>query len=393
MNADILNLGRAQYQYATGLSDAKRDEDGYICLTPTPSHVDKKVSTLTSSIDDLESKLKKFKAEKAKAEKYQKSDEYKEAKKKIKGKKAKKEKQTLLSMVFNSADHDAEDVPDEEDEDAYRDNKKSRGRKKAGTTLETTYGKRFTPVVSMLHDTISEFDQIATDIQAELSSPQLRAKNMYRSTQIGNLISAKNSKLSAVRELASVATTISNLEYKKEKDKKSEEGSDTSRAISSLGAKFLRGGLDDYSDKKAKKQKDKDKLRKKYKDDSDDDDDDDDRITKAKKASPDSDRELAAEFANALVKHKDDIHFTDAERAIKMEGKYIFKVLVDPTDPEHTWKFVACDPKTDKIIPGFKEKYKGLVPKRKDCRMVFDISKMKCTDKDSARTYKLLFDN
>lgn len=392
MNVDILNLGRAQYQAASGVDKMKRDEDGFIVLTPTAAHIDKKVDVLTSDIGDLESKLKKFKEEKQKAEKYKKTEEYKASKKRGKTKKEKKQKTALLEMVFNNADHseDNEDEPDAED-DGYRDSKRPR-KKKETTTLETTYGKRFTPIVSMLHDMITEFDHLAGDIQAELDSPQLRAKNMYRSTQVGNLISAKDKKFSAIKELASVATTISNLEYKKEKDKAAEEGSSTSKEISTLGAKFLRGGFEEYGDKKVKKEK----RKKKYSYTDDDDDDETGTISSTgSKASKndDDDRELASEFAKALVKHKDDMHFTDAEKAIKMEGKYYFKVVVDPTDPDNTWKFVACDMKTGKIIEGFKDKYKGLMPKRKNCRMVFDLGKMKCTEKNSSRTYKLMFDD
>lgn len=394
MNADILSLGRAQYQAAAGIDAMKRDEDGFIILTPTAAHIDKKVDTLTSNIGDLESKLKKFKEEKQKAEKYKKTEEYKASKKRGKTKKEKKQKTALLEMVFNNADHSGDDVDDTTEEDeGYRDSKRPR-KKKETTTLETTYGKRFTPIVSMLHDMITEFDHLAGDIQAELDSPQLRAKNMYRSTQVGNLISAKDKKFSAIKELASVATTISNLEYKKEKDKAAEEGSSTSKEISSLGAKFLRGGFEDYDDKKAKKDKGK---KKKYSYADDDDDDETGTISgtggKSSKSDDGDDRELASEFAKALVKHKDDIQFTDAEKAIKMEGKYYFKVVVDPIDPDNTWRFVACDMKTGKIIEDFKDKYKGLMPKRKNCRMIFDLGKMKCTEKNSSRTYKLMFDD
>ena len=68
-------------------------------------------------------------------------------------------------------------------------------------------------------DDIFEFDKIAADIEADLNSSRNNAKTMYRSSQIGNMISAKNSKLSAVKELGSIAKVISDLEYKKEKDK------------------------------------------------------------------------------------------------------------------------------------------------------------------------------
>lgn len=393
MLQEVLDLGKSEFRSAAGFDEMPRDKDGFLRLTYTASRADKKAAELTTSISSLEDKLKRYKEEKAKIERYQKTDEYKESKKKESKKKQKKRRETLLEMVFNNADHDNEEVdPDDEEEAGYHE-KKSR-KKKESNTLDTTYGKRFSPVVSMLYDTINEFDRIAIDIQTELDSPQLRMKNMYRSTQIGNLISAKNSKLSAVRELASVATTISNLEYKKEKDKKAEEGSDSSKAISSLGAKFLRGSLDGFgvSDKDKKSKKEKEKQRKKSLMSKHDDDDDDETgtISKRKSSSDDDDRELASEFAKALLDHKEDISFTPAEKYMNMDGKYSVVVVCDSTDPENTWRYEAVD-KHGKLIKGFKDDYKGLLPKKKNARMVFDIGKRRCTDRASARTYKLLF--
>lgn len=386
----VIELGKSQYLSAVGADNMKRDEDGFIVLTPTAKRVDEQVNDLTTNISSLEAKLEKFKQEKRKAIEYQKTPEYTESKKKEKNKKFKKQKQNLLEMVFNNADHDAEEEKeiDEEDAENYRDSKKKR-KKESTTTLETTYGKRFTPVVSMLHDTIHEFDKIASSIQDELNSPQLKGRSMYRSSQISNLISAKNSKLSAVKELASVATTISNLEYKKEKDKKAEEGSDTSKAISSLGAKFLRGGFETNEDRKAKKD------RKKKKSFMDDDDDDVGSIKKASSGKRDSDdddddRELAAKLAKALGARKGDFSFTPAEKFMNMEGKYNIVVVADEDDPKDDWKFIAVDPKSGKEIPDFKDDYPGLLPKKKNCRMSFDLSRLRVYDKNSGRTYKLL---
>ena len=387
-----IDLGKSQYLYAAGLDTMQRDENGFIHLTPTAKHVDVQADTLTTSISALEARLDQFRAEKSKVEKYKQTEEYEESKKKAKKKKFKKQKQNLLDMVFNNADHIVEEELEEdveEEESSYRDKKKKKEKKE--TTLDTTYGKRFSPVVSMLHDTIHEFDKIAADIQKELDSPQLKSKSMYRSNQIGNLISAKNSKLSAVKELASVATTISNLEYKKDKDRKSEEGSDTSKAISNLGAKYLRGGFDLPGDRKSKK----DKKKKKY--DSDDDSSTVGSIKKASKAANDTDddsdendRELAAQLAKALGKHKD-IKFTAAERFMNIEGTYNIAVQADSDHPDKDWKFVALNEK-GKIISDFKDKYPGLLPKRKNARMQFDMNRLKAYDKNSGRTYKLLLD-
>lgn len=407
INGDVVSLGKSQYNSIIGYDDMEKDEDGFLRLIPTADRVDKQVETLTTDISSLEAKLKEFRAKKEKAVKYQKSDEYKEDKKLKSKKKKKKEKATLLSMVFNNADHagDDDDDIDEEDEENYRDKKKKSSEKKdKETTLDTTYGKRFSPVVSMLYDTIADFDQIARDIEVELDSGRGTAKSMYRSSQIGNIISAKNSKLSAVKELAAVAKTVSELEYKKEKDKKSEEGSDTTKAISNLGAKFLRGAFeleDEKGSGKKGKKKDKDKGKidfssgKKGKKslllDDDDDDDEEDSIKKAERKR--DEQELAGEFAKAILKNKDSIKFTAHEKHMNMEGKYTFVVGCDPLDPENTYKFIAIDPKSGKEIKGFKDDYKELMPKKKLVRLKFDINKKKAYDANSGRSYKLVFFN
>lgn len=396
MDQAVYDLGRDQYRRMVGYDDMPRDKDGFVVLKPTADRVDRKVESLTTNIDDLEAKLKAFREEKQAAEKYKKTPEYKESKKKSKGnKKAKKARTTLLEMVFNNADAVMETDDDGENEEGYRDTKK-KGAKKTGNTLDTTYGKRFSPVVSMLHDTITDFDKIAAEIEEELQSSRGQTRNMYRSNQISNLISAKNSKLSAVKELGSIAKTVSDLEYKKDKDKKAEEGADTAKAISSLGAKYLRGAfdMDDNKGGKSKKGKNKEKTEGNFKRSarSLDDDDDDMSVKRGgdSKGTPD-DVELAKEFAKALTGRSDKMSFTPHERFIAMEGKYSFIVTVDPTDPENTWQFVAVDPKSGKKIDGFKKDYKELMPRKKDCRMRFDIAKKKCTDLNSSRTYKLVF--
>lgn len=394
MTKEVYDLGVSKYEHLVGLDEIDRNSDGYMMLIPTADKIDKRKSELTTNISDLEAKLKRFKEEKAKVEKIQKSDEYKESKKKLSKKKSKKQKTALLEMVFNDADHQHDDPEDEEDEDAdgtYRDSKKKiRRTKKAETTLETTYGKRFSPVVSMLHDTIVEFDQIADDISKELSNARNQGKTMYRSSQIGNLISAKNSKLSAVKELASVVKTLSDLEYKKEKDKQAVEGNDTSRAISALGAKYLRTA-DIFGSGKSKKNKKGKKGSGGKVSDTDDEDelDEDDDIGTIKQQRVKDQRELAAEFAKTLQNKKGEISLTPHERFIAMEGKYEIWVVLNTMD-ENDWKFVAVDPKTKKEIKGFRDSYPGLLPKKKACRMVFDMGRLRAQDKNSSRYYKLV---
>jgi len=403
MDVAIYDLGRDQYRRAVGYSDMDRDEDGFVLLRPTASRVDERKAELTTSIDDLEAKLKQFRAEKAAVTQYQKTDEYKESKKEGKKKKNKKARESLLNMVFNNADAVAE-AEDEEDEEGYRDNKKKGGNKRKDTTLDTTYGKRFSPVVSMLHDTITDFDKIASEIEDELNSSRGQTRNMYRSQQISNLISAKNSKLSAVKELGSIAKTVSDLEYKKDKDKRANEGSDNTKAISNLGAKYLRGVFDideDRGESKGKKGKDKkkDKGSSNFKNSArsmgyDDDEDDEDSVrkpSKGDKSKADSDDALARAFAEEIMGRKGEFSFSPHERHLAMEGKFNIAVTCDVTDPENTWSYCAIDPKSGKIIEGFKKEYKDLLPSKKKARMRFDLAKKQCTDLNTSKRYRLLF--
>lgn len=409
INEDLLDLGRAQYRSVVGLDDMPRDKDGFILLKPTAAHVDKQRSVLSADIGSLEAKLRKYRAEKEKMEKYTKTEDYKESKKQMSKKKQKKKRESLLSMVFNNADaqseeDEIEDVIDEEDGSGYIEKKKRGGSKKNATTLETTYGKRFSPVVSMLYDTITEFDQIAAEIEQDLRSNKNSSRTMYRSSQIGNMISAKNSKLSAVKELASVAKTLSDLEYKQAKDKKDAEGADQNKAVASMAAKVLRGSLDDFDDgKKSKKsgKKDKDKKGGKGKlsfgatrgissADADEDDNPYGSIKRSKSDDDDDQRALASEFAKTLSNRKSELKFTPWEKSINMEGKYQIMVVVDPLDTKD-WKFIAVDNKSGKEIKDFRDDYPDLLPKKKKCRMRFDLSKNRVTDLNSSRTYKLLY--
>ena len=404
VNEDKIELAKREYNKISGWDDIPRDKDGFIRLQFTAQKNDERLAELTTDISSLEEKLKKYKEEKAKKEKYQETKEYKDSKKQISKKKQKKKKESLLAMVFNNADavKDEEEENEEEDGGKVVDKKAKSTKKKpskAETTLDTTYGKRFSPVVAMLHDTITEFDQIADEIEEDLKNSRNTSRTMYRSSQIGNLISAKNSKLSAVKELASVAKTVSDLEYKKEKDKKDTEGSDTSREISSFGARYLRGSFDIF-DAGKKKKKDKDKPEKKSskpksaKADDDDDEDDVGSIKASKYRPPDGDenteQEMAMEFFKALENNKENINFTPAERYVSMEGKYTIKVAADPLDLENTWRFVPISNKTGKEIPEFKDKYPGLLPRKRKCRMKFDMNRMKVTDLNTSKTYKLL---
>lgn len=316
----------------------------------------------------------------------------------------KKSRKKLLKSIFNNADKIEAAENAEKDELEEPEVKKD--------TLDTTYGLRYAPMVSMIHGIINEYDQLADDISNDLAN-RPNMKTMYRSSQIANLISVKNSKLSAIKELTSIAKQITDLEYKKDKDSKVGE-QDEDKAILTLTARYLRGSLDDDNDvssSPSKKSSKKGKKSKKSSSDSDDRIDSSDAFQSSGKKSKEvrgyvstskvakmaedledetdtDDSALANALGKALLKHKDELEFTPYEKHINIEGKYTLAVLADADKPSSNWKFIAID-NNGKEIKGFKDKYGDLVPKKSDCRMSFNVSKMRVVDKNTSITYKL----
>lgn len=401
----------AQREYARMIDDEyKRDKSGFIMLEHSADMIDSQSEKLTSNIESLEERLRKYREEKSKYMELKKTPEYKEeVSNKKKRKKAKKARQTLLEMVFNNADELRESIrkvsEEEESDEHYSDSTKTKRaaakaarEAKKSTTLETTYGTRYAPIVTTYYDMMGDYDEIITDIQSELKTKQGQARSVYRSAQTGNLVSAMNAKFSVAKQIESVANKITDLEYKKSKDQKGDE-SDTTRAISFLGAQYLRGsykgdvGPATKAKADASKKDEKPKKEKKKKDHSHADDDDDGRVDTVmmRDGGPTkSDREQATDFAKILLGHRNDIRLNPHEYYIDMEGKYKFVVVADTSHPEDDWEFVAVDPATDKKIKGFKENYKDLYPKKKLCRMSFNMERMRAVDKNSNKSYPLI---
>ena len=317
----------------------------------------------------------------------------------------KKSRKKLLKSIFNNADKIEAAENAEKDETETTEVKKD--------TLDTTYGLRYAPMVSMIHGIINEYDQLADDISNDLAN-RPNMKTMYRSSQIANLISVKNSKLSAIKELTSIAKQITDLEYKKDKDSKIGE-QDEDKAILTLTARYLRGSLDNNdelsSGSSSKKSSKKNKKSKKSSSDDSDSIDSSDAFQSSSKKSKEvrgyvstakvakmaedlededdaDDSALANALGKALLKHKDELEFTPYEKHINIEGKYTLAVLADADKPSSNWKFIAID-NNGKEIKGFKDKYGDLVPKKSDCRMSFNVSKMRVVDKNTSITYKL----
>lgn len=411
----VLDMAKAQYRKMAKEKvyddEYDRDEEGFIILKPTSNHVEEQQKTLTTSIDQLQSKLNKYMTEKKHYDDIASSDDFKKESKKKK-KKNKKAKASLLASIFNNADAianvDDEDI-DEDDEDAKSSDsgKKSKKPSKPKDTLDSTYGMRFAPIVSYLQDAISEFDELADDIQAELKTKGT-SRGVYRSSQMANLISAKNSKLSAVKELTTVARLVSDLELKKAKEA-NDKSTSTETMVAKFGSKFLSGSFDDLDDfgvsiKKKKKNKgdsgSSGKSAKKHKydfmsmteeerEEFDDEDYSESNKKKDKGRVPEQ-KELAKMFAEKMIGRKDEFHFTPQEKHIAMEGKYEVVVVVeDILNPSKSWKFTAVD-KKGREIDGFRKDYKELLPNKKTARMTFDMAKMKAINRATNLKYRIL---
>lgn len=412
---DIRAFAKKEYKRATkkpsefdkDMNQVDHDENGFIVLyhnseLPVNSNTD-----LVTDLSALEQRLDAYREKtEAKREQARPEESFNDENKPKKEKKLdKKSKKKLLKSIFNNADNlqaAKEANSDKQDEEE----------KVEETTLETTYGKRYAPLVTMVYDLIGEYDDIADDIKNDLAT-RPNMKTMYRSSQISNLLTAKNSKFAAIKELTSIAKQITDLEYKKEKDNKSDDVSDE-KAIIGLTARYLRGSLDDsgYDDmddspKSGKKDKKKKKNKVASVAPSSNPVNDEPREPKKKdikgyistakveKMAGDlededeaDDSELANALGKALMKHKDELSFTAYEKHINMEGKYTLAVLADADKPSSNWKFIAVD-KDGKEIKGFKDKYGDLVPKKSECHMSFNVAKMRVVDKNTSITYKL----
>lgn len=407
----VLDMAKSQYKNMVKnkvyVDDQDRDEEGFIILHPTVEHVETQKKSLTTSIDQLESKLNKYMSEKKHYEDIESSDDFKKEAKKKK-KKNKKVKASLLASIFNNADallaEDDEDLDDEDSEEASGDDKKESKKKKKSDkpkdTLDSTYGKRFAPIVSYLQDAISEFDELADDIQSELKTKGT-TRGVYRSSQMANLISAKNSKLSAVKELTTVARLVSDLELKKAKEQNDKTES-TEKMVAKFGSRFLSGSFDDLDDYGSKKKKGKEgkKSSKKKKYDfmsmtdeereEFDDEDYSEKSEKKDKGKIPEQKELAKMFAEKMIGRKNEFSFTPQEKNIRMEGKYEVVVIIeDILNPSKSWKFTAVD-KKGREIEGFRKDYKELLPNKKTARMQFDMSKMKATNKATNLKYRIV---
>lgn len=407
IDKEVLDMARQKYKdmvknkvYADG---EERNERGFLVLRPTVEHIQERRSSLTTSLDQLETKLSKLMSDKKHYDDIAESDEFKKAAKKKQKKKKKKAKASLLASIFNNADtlaKEEEEEKEEEDSEAKSEKKSKevKPKKKKTDTLDSTYGKRFAPIVSYLQDAISEFDSLADDIEAELKTKGT-TRGVYRSSQMANLISAKNSKLSAVKELTTVARLVSDLELKKAKEDNAKNDS-TETMVARFGSRYLSGSfddLDDYGDKVKKSGKGK-KKKKKYnfmamtdeeREAFDDEDYDDDSSKKNKGKIPEQ-KELAKKFAEKMIARKDEIKLTPQEKNIRMEGKYEVVVVIDDImNPSKSWKFTAVD-KKGREIDGFRKEYKELLPNKRTARMVFDISKMKATNKATNLKYRIV---
>lgn len=414
--SEMRTLAKREYKRASkGSSELDREKDpeldydknGFIVLQHVSELPTKTDTDLVTDLSALEKRLDMYR-EKNEAshekEKYSEKTDQESNPFSKPPKIGKKSRKKLLKSIFNNADKIEAAENAEKDELEEPEVKKD--------TLDTTYGLRYAPMVSMIHGIINEYDQLADDISNDLAN-RPNMKTMYRSSQIANLISVKNSKLSAIKELTSIAKQITDLEYKKDKDSKVGE-QDEDKAILTLTARYLRGSLDDDNDVSSgpsKKSSKKGKKSKKSSSDSDDRIDSSDAFqssgkkpkevrgyvstSKVAKMAEDledeintDDSALANALGKALLKHKDELEFTPYEKHINIEGKYTLAVLADADKPSSNWKFIAID-NNGKEIKGFKDKYGDLVPKKSDCRMSFNVSKMRVVDKNTSITYKL----
>jgi hypothetical protein len=328
------------------------------------------------NLDNLEAKLNMIAKEKQKVEKSVEKAEKKEDSLKFKKakKKKKKQKEQQIRLMF-SGTQDSMETDSEEDSEPIVVVKNNVVKNTEGTILDNNIGKRFGHLYAKQIDDYEYISKIVDEIKEDLSVSQ--SKNMYRTSQVSNLLSALGQKRTLLKDMTDMAKTISDLELKyakEERTNKEESGNDDGLA-SKIGVSIVRGLYDDVFEENIKKKK---KSSKKRKEDDDDDDEDDMDVSSKKDAS----RRLAERIAKNVV-------FSNYERNIDIEGEYKICVIADKDEPKDDWKFIIVDEDGERRKDWEKERPE-LIPNKKEAKMKFLVDKLKASDTRTGKSYKLI---
>lgn len=325
------------------------------------------------NLDSLEAKLSMIAKEKQKAEKIVEKAKKQEDGLKFKKakKKKKKEQEQKIRLMFSATPDTVEEGDEGEAATKLEVVKNKLVKDTAGTILDSNIGKRFAPLYKMQIEDYERINFILKDLEDDLKTSP--SKNMYRSSQTSNLLTALGQKRTLLKDMTDMAKTVSDLELKYAKEERStkEASGNDDQLAARIGSSIVRGLYDDVFEETIKKKK---KSKKK----NDEDDDDDDEI------DFDSKKDASNFLAKRIAK---EVIFSDYEKNIDIEGEYNICVLADKDEPEKEWKFIITDEDGERRKDWEKERPE-LLPNKKNSKMKFKLDKMKAYDR--GRKYELI---
>lgn len=229
------------------------------------------------------------------------------------------------------------------------------------------FNQRFDEPLTLLRQTIVSVDQTISDIDVLIKeTKESRARN--KSTVLKDLLLAKsslfNNRTTNARSIGDLQKSRIDLELKKIKETgDSNEKNRNIALISQAFPQLVGNGAKLLSDRDDKK-KDKDDIDKK----------------KDKRKQRDYEENFDKRAAKLI--RDGAIELTPHEASIDMEGKY--RPAIKKSYKDDDWIVIALD-NDNREIKGFKDKYPGLLPKKKQLNLVFDderdVAKCRNTDR------------
>lgn len=382
------------------LSD-RRSSDGYIRIRVNENGAammrraaDRQIEERQEELERLREQKKKFEKIEEKLGKKSKKDKKKDKKKKKKDKKMMKKVPESSRILFGAIEeykekyHKSKKDKKKEKEEFEGVTTKVKGakapakpkdeeaeKKKKEEAEKREFEKKFDEPLTLLRQTVVEYDKTLDEVNnlfGETKNSHARNRNVL----LKDLLSSKATLLSGRVSAANAMSGIQKVkleQYDKQRKSEAQKGDERNQNINLLarafpqliagGSKFNVKSSDDDDDDKKDKKKDKGK----------------DDGKKKKRKSNDYEEQFMSR-AKSLI-NSGELEFTPHEASIEMEGKY--RVAVKKSFKTEDWIFIALD-NNGMEIRDFKEKYPGLLPKKKNHELRFDddkdVAKCKRTD-------------
>lgn len=239
------------------------------------------------------------------------------------------------------------------------------------------FEKKFEEPLALIRENLIDMSEALGDLNDMIKETK-ESRSRSKHIMLKDLISAKvnlfNARASSARSIADIQRSRIDLELKKTKDKAA--GGDEKTKNIALMNKFFPQLLASGAFNTKGKSKD-------------DDDNDKDSKKDKKKKNKLKNRTEEESFEKRVTKLlKDgDIEMSPHELAIDMEGKY--KVAIMKSFKNGDWAVVAVD-NNGKILRDFKDKYPGLLPKRKELDLKWDDEKDLCKCKRTDQVFQVI---